>query len=78
MKFVSDSIYDTYVKDGKTYRTDLDYAFVHYLTGPWALTRGIAAFFEVDFDVLKNLNRLNLKYIYDKFFYLFINSLSIQ
>lgn len=62
MKFVSDSIYDTYVKDGKTYRTDLDYAFVHYLTGPWALTRGIAAFFEVDFDPF---NPMMAKEIFD-------------
>lgn len=52
IKFVADSIYDTYAKDGKKFRDDLPdkYSFVHYLTGPWAITRGIAEFLEYEYN----------------------------
>lgn len=52
MEFIVNSIWKIYEEDGKSFKMPADPGtFVHYYTGPWAFTRGIAEFFGYSFDV---------------------------
>ena len=53
MEFIINAIWKTYDEDNKNFKMPPDPGtFVHYYTGPWVFTRGVAEFFGYHYDVI--------------------------